>query len=288
MKKAFLKKTGVVLLSAAAAISLLAGCGSSGSSSKSGAKVIKVATGQANAPYFYADDDGKPAGYDVDVLKAIDEKLDDYDFDIQNMDFSTCIVSLDSGAVDMVSHELVKSEEREKKYIFPDKSYCMTPLSLCVKKDSGITNMADMAGKSIHIDPTCFEYTALTDYNESHPDATVNLITTADVTAADEYKGVSTGSWDACLAYNLIYKDTIDKIGITDTTLTDTVLVEQMYQMIRPELTDFRDAFSKALDEIIEDGTLSKLNEQWFGEDYYSELASKTSYDLSVTQDVAK
>lgn len=48
-----------------------------------------------------------------DVLHAIDEYLDEYTFNISAMDFSTCVVSIDSGAADIVSHQLVKSEERK-------------------------------------------------------------------------------------------------------------------------------------------------------------------------------
>lgn len=47
------------------------------------------------------------------MLHAIDEYLDEYTFTISGMDFSTWVVSIDSGAADIVSHQLVKSEERK-------------------------------------------------------------------------------------------------------------------------------------------------------------------------------
>lgn len=91
----------------------LSACSSStASSSKStdgSEEVIQVATGQSMAPFCYLDADGNLVGYDIDVLHAIDE----YTFNISAMDFSTCVVSIDSGAADIVSHQLVKSEERK-------------------------------------------------------------------------------------------------------------------------------------------------------------------------------
>lgn len=76
-------------------------------------EVIQVATVQSMAPFCYLDADGNPVGYDIDVLHSIDEYLDEYTFNISAMDFSTCVVSIDSGAADIVSHQLVKSEERK-------------------------------------------------------------------------------------------------------------------------------------------------------------------------------
>lgn len=95
----------------------LSACSSStASSSKStdgSEEVIQVATGQSMAPFCYLDADGNLVGYDIDVLHSIDEYLDEYTFNISAMDFSTCVVSIDSGAADIFSHQLGKSEERK-------------------------------------------------------------------------------------------------------------------------------------------------------------------------------
>lgn len=84
----------------------LSACSSStASSSKStdgSEEVIQVATGQSMAPFCYLDADGNLVGYDIDVLHSIDEYLDEYTFNISAMDFSTCVVSIDSGAADIV------------------------------------------------------------------------------------------------------------------------------------------------------------------------------------------
>ena len=91
----------------------LSACSSSTASSSKSEEVIQVATGQSMAPFCYLDAYGNLVGYDIDVLHSIDEYLDEYTFNISAMDFSTCVVSIDSGAADIVSHQLVKSEERK-------------------------------------------------------------------------------------------------------------------------------------------------------------------------------
>lgn len=285
MKRAhMMKKTGCMLVTTAVLISFVTGCGGGSGegtgAADTGVTKVTVATGQAWAPYCYLDEDGNLTGYDVDVLKAVDEKLEDYEFDIQGYDFSTCIVSIDSGAVDMVSYQLVQSEERKEKYIFPDISYCYSPLSLCVQEDSGITNLEDMAGKTIYSNPSTYEYGLLTAYNEAHPGQEMKIMAVSDMTQADYYKGVSNGSADASLTYQTAFDSTIPEIGVTNLVMTDAVLVEESYYMINKNKTEFRDAVSQALQELMDDGTLSELSTKWFGSDYFTEYKDLINYDL--------
>ena len=82
-----MKKLASILAVTLAAGVLATGCGSSSgsaskdSSSDSGKTVIKAATGANAKPYVYVGDDGKPAGYDVDVLNAVFDKLPDYELE---------------------------------------------------------------------------------------------------------------------------------------------------------------------------------------------------------------
>ncbi len=278
-----MKRTGCILVTMAM-LSSFVGCGSSdeGNSSAEGNGVTKVtvATGQAWAPYCYLDEEGTLTGYDVEVLRAVDEKLEDYEFDIQGYDFSTCIVSIDSGAVDLVSYQLVQSDERKEKYIFPDISYCYSPLSLCVQEDSGIDSLEAMAGKKIYSNPSTFEYGLLVAYNEAHPGAEMEIVAVSDMSQADTYKGVSNGTVDATLTYRTAFDTTIPEIGVSNLVMTDAVLIEESYYMINKDKTELRDAVSAALQELMDDGTLSELSEKWFGEDYFTKYADMVNYDL--------
>ena len=59
---------------------------------------VKVGTGNSMPPYCSLDSQGELTGYDIAVLKEIDKRLDQYEFDIQAMDFNTLMVSIDSGS----------------------------------------------------------------------------------------------------------------------------------------------------------------------------------------------
>ena len=92
-----MKKLASILAVTLAAGVLATGCGSSsGSASKdcssdSGKTVIKAATGANAKPYVYVGDDDKPAGYDVDVLNAVFDKLPDYELEYEVTDFGSVL-----------------------------------------------------------------------------------------------------------------------------------------------------------------------------------------------------
>jgi L-cystine transport system substrate-binding protein len=272
------------LLASTLLVSGLTGCSSSSSSTASSetkGETINVAVGNSMAPFAYLDADGNLIGYDVDVLNAIDEYLDDYNFVLNGMDFSTCVVSIDSGAADMVSHQLVQSEERKEKYIFPDQYYCLSPMRLVVKKGSNIKSLEDMAGKSLYMNPASYEYGLLTSYNESHPGKEIVINAVSDMTTADCYKAVANGTVDAELTYQSTYESIVDEIGLADELeTTEVVLVEDTYQMISKDKPELAEAVSEALKSLLDDGTLGEISTKWFGSDYFEEYADMISDDV--------
>lgn len=231
---------------------------------------VKVGTGNSAAPFCYLDEDGNSVGYDIDVLAELDKRLEDYEFELNVMDFSTLIVSIDSGAIDMISHQLVKSEARKEKYLFPEQYYCLSPMSLCVTDDSGIAGMEDMAGKSIDQNPSAYEYQMLLAYNAAHPGEELVINAVSDQTTADGYKKVSNGQVDAALTYQATYESVIDKIGVDNLVLTDVVMCEDTYMMFGKDNQELCDAIDAELKAMLEDGTLSQISNDWYGEDVFT------------------
>lgn len=62
------------------------------------AKVTKiiVGTGTGFPQVCFIDENGKLTGFDVELLKEIDNKLPEYEFDFQTMDFSNLLLSLET------------------------------------------------------------------------------------------------------------------------------------------------------------------------------------------------
>lgn len=267
--KAVMKRMGCLTMTGVMLFGLT-GCGSKETTaSATDVRKIVVGTGNGAAPFCYLDEDGNSVGYDLDVLHEMDKRLEQYEFDIQAMDFSTLIVSLDSGSVNMLSHQLVKSDARKEKYLFPDQYYCLSPMSLAVKKDSGITNMADMAGKTMEQNPSAYEYQMMMAYNEAHAGAEIDVIAVSDQTTADTYLKVSNGQVDAALTYQATFESVVPSLGVDNLSLTEVVMCEDTYIMFPKTEEQLCNDVNQVLKEMIADGTMSEISKKWYGEDVF-------------------
>lgn len=121
----------------------LVGC--SNENAKEGKKLI-VGTCADFPPYEYFED-GEIVGIDAEIAKAIGEKLG-YEIEIQDMDFSNVLASLESGKIQLGMAGLTVSDERQKTVDFSE-SYAKSIQVVLVKKDSGIQTIDDLEGKKI-------------------------------------------------------------------------------------------------------------------------------------------
>src|SRR5262249_51350543 len=138
----------------------LAGCGTSksndnASSSKSGtsaaaapATKIIVGTGTKFPKVCFIDENGKLTGFDVELLKIIDERLPQYEFELKTMDFSNLLLSLETKKIDLVAHVMEKNPEREQKYLFNKQAYAHWRNRVVVDKtNTSIQSIDDLKGK---------------------------------------------------------------------------------------------------------------------------------------------
>ncbi len=118
-------------------------------------KNITVGTGTQFPNICFIDDKGKLTGYDVELVKELDRRLPDYRFTFKTMDFSNLLVSLGQHKVDIVAHQMEKSAEREKKFLFNQVAYNNFPLKITVLQDNGdIHGINDLKGKRVITSPT--------------------------------------------------------------------------------------------------------------------------------------
>ena len=119
--------TTVSLLGAA----FLAGCGQIGAETSSEATsgsaaeavevtTVKVAHTQSSAPMNYVDENGESTGYEVSVLKAIDELLPQYEFEYVPTSDEDLLIGIESGKYAVGTKGAWYTEERAQKFIFPE------------------------------------------------------------------------------------------------------------------------------------------------------------------------
>ena len=212
------------------------------------------------APWSYVDENDELTGYDVEVAKAIADKLG-VEIQIVPGEWDGLFAGMDAGRYDMVVNGVEVTEERADKYDFST-PYAYIRTALIVKGDNdSIKTFEDLKGKK-----------------------TANSIASTYMNLAESYGatcyGVSTldetltmvlqGRVDATL--NAIVSFTDYMAQHPDSDLKVVATTEEASNVAIPmrkgdETASLREAVNKAIDELREDGTLSELSTRFFGED---------------------
>lgn len=228
---------------------------------------IIVGTGTQFPNVAFIDENNKLTGYDVELVREIDKRLDDYEFDLQTMEFTNLLLSLETNKIDMVAHQMEKNPEREQKYLFNKEAYSHWKNKIAVLKDDNtIHSIDDLKGKKVLTTATSAQAILLENYNKQNNNA-LDIVYSSGV-ANDSIAQLKAGRVAAFVAADFTLP-LIDPNG--DLKLVGPPLSESdtlfMFRKDDPEEQKLADRIDEALKEIKADGTLKKLSEQWLGFD---------------------
>ena len=274
-----MKKLASILAVTLATGVLATGCGSSSgsaskdSSSDSGKTVIKAATGANAKPYVYVGDDDKPAGYDVDVLNAVFDKLPDYELEYEVTDFGSVLSGLNSGNYQIGVNNFSYNEDRGASYLY---SYPYDKISyVFVTKKGGkeIKSFEDAAGLSFEGGTGISVSNAVEAWNEKNPDKKID-ITYTDADTAITLQHIEDGTTDLAIidvamynAYQKEYNYDVVANQISDEDAKAIADNSYAYYIFPKDQEELRDKVDEQLKELKKDGTLSKLSQKYFGQD---------------------
>ena len=111
--------------------------------------VIKIGSTLKYPPQMYKDSNGKPAGYDVELMKMLANDMK-VKLEVVDMDFPGLIPALLAGKVDMLSVGLVNTPERALSIEFTD-GYVPYRQVMVVQKNSTAKTVQDLNKKGIKI-----------------------------------------------------------------------------------------------------------------------------------------
>ncbi len=160
-----MKKTVSILLALCMIVCLMAGCGSSSAPAPAQAPAAQAPAAEAPAaeartfimgidaeypPFSYMDDQGNYTGFDVEICRAVCEKLG-WDMQIFSVNWDNKLIQLDAGECDCVwSGMTIRQSMIDAGYVLSAPYFYNTQV-LVVKDDSGITSSADLAGKIVAV-----------------------------------------------------------------------------------------------------------------------------------------
>src|SRR5699024_1208884 len=158
---------------------LLVACSNDESASASDVRKVKVAYAQAGKPVSYTDEDGKPTGYDVEVIKAVAAKLPGYEFEFVGTSDDDLLIGVEQGKFQVGVKNAFFTEERTKKFIYPKEFIGLSSTGLVLKKENEhIKSLEDFAKADLSLAPIAAnnaQYTVIETYNEENPDNQINL-----------------------------------------------------------------------------------------------------------------
>lgn len=274
-----IKKVFTFALAGALSISMLAGCGSSSnesttSESKEDTSLTDVqAAGHFTlgldadfAPMGFTDDNGEIVGFDIDLAKAVGEKMG-VDVEVKPIDWDSKDMELSSGKIDVIWNGFSITDERRQEVLFSN-PYLSTKQSIVVKKGSDITKKADLAGKKIALQDGSTSEDALkadTATYESVGDDNISLFKENSQVLME----VDSGRADAAVIDEVFVRYYLQKENLLDKyTVLEEGFDEEDYG-VGGRKGDYAlmEAINKALDECKADGTTSEISKKWFGED---------------------
>lgn len=283
MKKTNLRKRIIVGVFALSLFALTA-CGKSEAKDSTDSEVKKITFAYRNTgnwPMTGDDESGKPTGYDIDVLKLVDEELDDYEFEYVGTSYDDAYIGLESGNYDAALTNAFWTEEREEKYLIPEEALGASVLVLAVRSenadvkdfetlyDSGIKLAPILAGNGM--------YYVVKNYNEEHPDKAIDITTTDDSTfVAGSVEELVAGKYDAVLWTKPQFDATVVADDGENHSLLDSISYSEFttvntYPMFSKNVgEDFVKEFSEALKKVKEGGKPSEISKNYFDYDIWN------------------
>ncbi|AOT28561.1 amino acid ABC transporter substrate-binding protein [Neisseria meningitidis] len=221
---------------------------------------VTVGTEGTYAPFTYHDKDGKLTGYDVEVTRAVAEKLG-VKVEFKETQWDSMMAGLKAGRFDVVANQVgLTSPERQATF---DKSdpYSWSGAVLVARNDSNIKSIDDIKGVK-----TAQSLTS--NYGEKAKAAGADLVAVdglAQSLTLIEQKRADATLNDELAVFDYLKKKPNAGVKIVWSAPADEKVGSGL--IVNKGNDEAVAKFSTAINELKADGTLKKLGEQFFGKD---------------------
>lgn len=281
--KNVLKKAGAAVL-ALTLTAALAGCGSSASSAAASSDTAAASTADTAAeteldkvkaagklvvgvegtypPFTYHDDNGELTGLDIELGKALADKLG-VEVEFQEATWDSLLIGIDTERFDTVINSVSITDERAEKYDFSDPYYYEARHVVVRADDDSIHGPEDLNGKKIATNTT----NAFIPWYEEQGVEVIGVDTSGEaidllLSGRVDFVGLNVPVLNAYLQEHLDAADKVKEAFVIPNS-EDVIAIP-----VRKGEPEFLDAINAALAELREEGALKEISEKYLGGDY--------------------
>ncbi len=229
---------------------------------------ITVGYRESSIPFSYLDNNGKPIGYAmelcgkvVDAVKA-DLKMPGLKVNYTPVTSSNRIPLLENGTIDLECGSTTNSVARQKQVSFGP-TYFVINVTAAVKKDSGINDFAQLAGKTIVTTSGTSAVPLLKKY-EKTKDMEFKEIYGKD--HAESFLLMADGRASAFVMDDILLAGQIanSKDPAAYKILPGSLRQEPYSMMLRKDDPQFKALVDKTMDGVMKSGEINKIYAKWF------------------------
>ena len=225
--------------------------------------VVKVGIQTTVPPMGYIDETGEWTGFDVDLAEAVAQKMG-VKLEKVNANTKTRISFLADGRIDMSLANMSHTKSREEAIDFAEPSYIWTGKIFYAKKGR-FKSYKDLGGKRICVEQGSNAYIAAPQEIEKHTKEKPTMMPFATNPNAECFMALKQGKVDAFTQDSTIISAVAGKEGV-EYEAVGPIYSPGLYSIGVPENdSNWRDAISFALQDMIKDGTFEKIYQKWFG-----------------------
>ena len=239
-------------------------------------RVIKVVGKSSEYPLEFINDQGEWDGYEIEVLRLIDEALTDYSFEyVEGNDQTSNYTGVSTGKYQLVLSNAFYTDERAENYNLPENQSGASPLGLIQRKENADILTLDQAAEAGQVFTPSLAGDGLTyqleKYNREHTDKQLDF-TYSDPNSlwTDAIAFVAEGRFDTAIFPATYYEQLVTAEDgsyhqYADQLSFKAVIPCPTYFVIAKEEKEFSDAVSEQLGILRENGKLAEIATKWYG-----------------------
>lgn len=214
-------------------------------------------------PMGFTDQNNEIIGVDIDIAKAVCEKLG-MQFEAKPIDWASKEMELNTGKISCIWNGLTITDDRKEAFEL-SRSYMINDQVVVVMNNSEIQSKADLAGKIVAAQADSSGLEALQKdeiYSEIKDGAAKEY---ADyVTAMGD---LELGRCDAIVMDSVVANYYISANAKEMRILEDTMSEEEYGIAFKKGDTALLEAVETAISELAEEGKIAEISQKWFGKD---------------------